>query len=277
MKSLKIDTDDSIVTVYIQHPIQLDPPQDKHIPTAKPLPLTKKEQAKKRRQMRAAAHKEKQDKIRLGLEPPPPPKVKKSNMMRVLGEEAVKDPTAVEARVNREIAERLNQHLQTNEERKLTKEQRLQKLEVNRQKDISLGVHCLVFRIESVNAKHKFKINKNAEQLGLTGICLFNPKFNLVIVEGGSWSITKYKKLMMNRIDWKENVEPADGDMTNAPAPEDMAHNKCTLVWEGELPQPRFKKFTCDRCPTDALAKEKLERSKMETMWTLAKTSMQKE
>ena len=149
--NLRVATDNSIVTVYIQHPIPIDPPQDKHIPTAKPLPLTKKEQAKKRRQMRAAAHKEKQDKIRLGLEPPPPPKVKKSNMMRVLGEEAVKDPTAVEARVNREIAERLHQHLQTNEERKLTKEQRLQKLEINQQKDVSLGVHCLVFRVEQTD------------------------------------------------------------------------------------------------------------------------------
>lgn len=263
--------------MYIQHPIQLDPPQDKHIPAAKPLPLTKKEQAKVRRQRRAADLKEKQDKVRLGLEPPPPPKVKKSNMMRVLGEEAVKDPTAVEARVNREIAERLDKHLQVNEERKLTKEQRIQKLEVNQQKDVDLGVHVLVFRVESVNAKHKFKINKNAEQLALTGICLFNPKFNLVIVEGGSWAITKYKKLMLNRIDWKENVDPADGEETNAPAPEEMAHNKCTLVWEGETRQRRFKKFTCDRCPTDAMAKEKLERAQMETMWTLAKTSVQKD
>ena len=33
--------------------------------------------------------------------------VKLKNMMRVLGEDAVKDPTAVEAKVNREIAERL--------------------------------------------------------------------------------------------------------------------------------------------------------------------------
>lgn len=274
---MRVDTDDSIVTVYIQHPIQLDPPQDKHIPAAKPLPLTKKEQAKVRRQRRAADLKEKQDKVRLGLEPPPPPKVKKSNMMRVLGEEAVKDPTAVEARVNREIAERLDKHLQINEERKLTKEQRIQKLEVNQEKDVALGVHVLVFRVESVNAKHKFKINKNAEQLALTGICLFNPKFNLVIVEGGSWAITKYKKLMLNRIDWKENVDPADGEETNAPAPEEMAHNKCTLVWEGETRQRRFKKFTCDRCPTDAMAKEKLERAQMETMWTLAKTSVQKD
>ena len=44
--------------------------------------------------------------------------------MRVLGEEAVKDPTAVEARVNRDIAERHAKHVEANEERKLTKEQK---------------------------------------------------------------------------------------------------------------------------------------------------------
>ena len=45
-------------------------------------------------------------------------------MMRVLGEQAVKDPTAVEARVNREIAQRANDHEQANADRALTAEQR---------------------------------------------------------------------------------------------------------------------------------------------------------
>ena len=80
--------------------------------------LTSTEQAKLRRQRRMADLKEEQAKIRLGLVPAPPPKVKKGNLMRVLGEEAVKDPTAVEARVNREIADRHAKHLQANEERK---------------------------------------------------------------------------------------------------------------------------------------------------------------
>ncbi|KAI5797691.1 pre-mRNA processing factor 3-domain-containing protein [Geopyxis carbonaria] len=273
-----IESPDSLITAYIQHPIQLEPPQDKHIPPSKPMPLTKKEQQKVRRQRRAMELKEKQAKVRLGLEPPPPPKVKKSNMMRVLGEEAVKDPTAVEARVNREIRERLEKHLATNEARKLSKEQRLDKTVSNQEKDLAMGVRCLVFRIENLsNGRHRFKINKTAEQLSLTGICIFNPRFNLVIVEGGQHSITKYRKLMINRINWTENVEPLPGtvdipdDHAGGDAETDMANNKCTLVWEGELKQRGFKKFSAERCPTEGMAKSWLERGKMEYMWTLAK------
>lgn len=144
---LCITTDGSIITLYIQHPIQLEPPQEKHIPLPKPLPLTAKEQAKKRRQKRMEDLKEKQAKQRLGLEPAPPPKMTRANMMRVMGEEAVKNPTAVEARVDREIAERYSKHMQANEERKLTKEQKEEKLQLNREKDLQKGIYCLVFRL----------------------------------------------------------------------------------------------------------------------------------
>ena len=52
---------------------------------ALPIFLTKRERKKLRRQNRREAWKDKQEKIRLGLEPPPEPKVKLSNLMRVLG------------------------------------------------------------------------------------------------------------------------------------------------------------------------------------------------
>lgn len=279
-ETLLINTTDSIITSYIQHPVLLAPPQDHLAPAPKPMPLTKREQKKIRRQRRAEALKEKQAKVRLGLEPPPPPKIKKSNLMRVLGDEAVKDPTAVEARVNKEIQDRYETHLKMNEERKLTKEQRHEKLHVNQEKDQSMGIHCLVLRIETLaNGRHRYKININAEQLALTGICILNPKFNLVIVEGGSYSITKYRKLMMNRVDWKESLAPKEGseEVQEEVGEVDMAKNMCTLVWEGELKQKGFKKFTTERCPTDALAKERLERAKMEFMWTQAKNVVSKE
>jgi len=252
----------------------------------KPFPLTKKEQKKVRRQRRAEALKEKQAKVRLGLEPPPPPKIKKSNLMRVLGEEAVKDPTAVEARVNREIKERHEGHLRANEERKLTKEQRHEKLAANQEKDLARGIHVLVFRIETLaNGRHRYKININAEQLALTGICILNPKFNLVIVEGGIHAITKFRKLMVNRIDWKESITAKEGSKgveSDAGAGEegqavDMTKNMCTLVWEGEVRQKGFKRFTTERVPSDALARERLERARMEYMWTQAKNVVAKE
>ncbi|KAM6519792.1 U4/U5/U6 small nuclear ribonucleoprotein prp3 [Fusarium falciforme] len=83
---LKLNTPDSIITEYIQHPVALEPPQDRHVPAAKPMFLTSREQAKLRRQRRMAELKEMQAKIRLGLVPAPPPKVKKGNLMRVLGD-----------------------------------------------------------------------------------------------------------------------------------------------------------------------------------------------
>ncbi|KAI9683376.1 MAG: hypothetical protein M1829_005448 [Trizodia sp. TS-e1964] len=282
--NLKIDTSDSIITIYIQHPILIQPPQDKNMPAAKPLPLTSKEQAKLRRQRRGAELKEQQAKIRLGLEPPPPPKVKKGNLMRVLGEEAVKDPTAVEARVNREIAERHQKHVETNQERKLTKEQKHEKLAANQEQDASKGIFCSVYKIDNLsNGRQRFKISKNAEQNALTGICILHPKFNLVIVEGGQHSINFYKKLMLNRIDWTENspsrvregtqealaswlqAEDEKGEL------KDLNLNKCILVWEGELKTRAFRKWGSRVCETDSAAREALTRAKMESFWATAK------
>ncbi|KAL1978216.1 hypothetical protein VTN31DRAFT_1075 [Thermomyces dupontii] len=285
-KNLKIDTPDSIITIYIQHPILIDPPQEKLMPAQKPMYLTPKEQAKLRRQRRMAELKEHQAKIRLGLEPPPPPKVKKSNLMRVLGEEAVKDPTAVEARVNREIAERRAKHEAANEERKLTKEQRREKLAANQEKDAERGIWMCAYRIDNLsNGRHRFKINKNAEQMALTGICILHPKLNLVVVEGGLHSITQYKKLMLNRIDWTENAPPIPTDSNRGSAREwlnpedehgelkDLGFNTCQLVFEGQEKARAFRKWHGSRvCETDADAKEQLAKAKVENLWNLAKT-----
>lgn len=286
--NLKIDTPDSIITRYVQHPVLLDPPQERNMAPQKPMYLTPKEQAKIRRQRRMADLKEQQAKIRLGLEPAPPPKVKKSNLMRVLGEQAVKDPTAVEARVTREIAERKEKHEVMNEERKLTKEQRREKLAAQQEQDAALGIFVSVYRIESLaSGRNRFKVSKNAEQNALTGICVMHPKFNLVVVEGGKHSITNYRKLMLNRIDWTENPGP-DTSATSKSEDQplwlstedekgelrDFSHNSCTLLWEGQAKARAFKRWLGARvCESDSAAKDALARAKMENFWTLAKSA----
>lgn len=284
--NLKIDTPDSIITEYIQHPVLLEPPQEKNTPAPKPMFLTSKEQAKLRRQRRMAELKEQQAKVRLGLEPAPPPKVKKGNLMRVRGDEAVKDPTAVEARVNREIAARHQTHVEMNENRKLTKEQRGEKLIQNQEKDAAKGIHLLVFKIDNLaNGSHRFKIAKNAEQMALTGICVMHPRLNLVIVEGGEHSIRQYRKLMLQRIDWTENspTRIKEGTKTEALSGwlkaedekgelKDMTLNKCVLVFEGEEKARAFRKWGSKACETDSAAKEALQRAKMENFWALAKS-----
>ena len=285
--NIKLDGDDSIITVYVQHPVLIDPPQDKNMPALKPMYLTSKEQAKLRRQRRNALHKEEQAKIRLGLVEPPPPKVKKSNLMRVLGEQAVKDPTAVEARVNREIAERKNAHEAANEDRKLTKEQKHEKLAENQDKDASKGLHCCVFKIADLSfRKHRYLVDVNAKQHALTGVTIIHPRMNLVIVEGGEWAMNKYKQLMLHRIRWDENgtlTSVNEGKSNQLDAKwlnnedengqlKDLSFNKCTLVWEGEERQRAFKRWGSKVCETDGEAKEALQRNKMENMWTLAKS-----
>lgn len=290
--SLKIDTADSIITPYVQHPVLLEPPQEKLKPELKPMYLTQKEQAKLRRQRRMADLKEQQAKIRLGLEPAPPPKVKKSNLMRVLGEQAVKDPTAVEAQVNREIAERRDQHETANEERKLTKEQRQEKLARQQEQDAEKGLFMTVYRIDSLaNGRHRFKISKNAEQNALTGVCVMHPKFNLVIVEGGAHSLNNYRKLMINRIDWTENVGQGAVREGNREAQmswlaaedekgelKDLSSNTCTLLWEGQVKGRAFRKWLGARvCESDSQAKDVLARAKLENFWVLAKSAKQNE
>ncbi|KAI9756427.1 MAG: hypothetical protein M4579_003849 [Chaenotheca gracillima] len=286
--NLKIDVPDSIVTIYIQHPILIEPPQDKNMPPPKPMYLTSKEQAKIRRQRRNEELKEQQAKIRLGLEPAPPPKVKKSNLMRVLGEEAVKDPTAVEARVNREIADRAEKHVDMNESRKLNKDQRHEKLATNQEKDASKGIHAAAYRIDNLsNGRHRFKIAKNAEQHALTGICILHPKLNLVVVEGGEHSVRAYKKLMQNRIDWTENSPSIvrEGNQESlarwlqaeddSGALKDLQLNQCTLLWEGEVKNRGFRKWGSRVCETDAAAKDALSRAKYDNFWALAKSAKQ--
>ncbi|KAG9946448.1 U4/U6 small nuclear ribonucleoprotein Prp3, partial [Aureobasidium melanogenum] len=276
-----------VITRYVQHPVLLCAPQDANVPAPKAMYLTKQEQKKVRRQRRMADHKEEQAKIRLGLKAPPPPKVKKSNLMRVLGNEAVKDPTAVEARVNREIAQRAEDHETANSERQLTKEQRLEKLAAQQEADAALGMKLLVFKIDNLSyGKHRFQINKNAEQQALTGITIFHPKMNLVIVEGGSHSINAYKKLMLNRVKWTENAMPQSVREGNTEANaawlnafdedgklKDNTFNRCQLVFEGEEKQRSFKRWMPYKaCETDGEAKDVLSRYKMENMWTLAQS-----
>lgn len=302
----KISSEDSIITVLIQHPVMLAPPQDKFIPEPKPLMLTTKEQKKLRRQRRMAEMKEEQAKIRLGLVEPPPPKVKKSNMMRVLGEQAVKDPTAVEARVNREIAQRAHDHEQANADRALTHEERLAKLARQQAGDEAKGIKIVVFRVDDLSSgKHRYQVDVNAKQSSLTGIVILNPDMNLIVVEGGAHSIKAYKKLMLNRVKWTENTPPVDNsgggttfvgttDGSNANATlgtrgsgskaaewchpldsrgelKDLSQNRCVLVWEGEAGQRAFKRWGSRACETDGEAKDVLGRTKMENMWTLAR------
>ncbi|EER34445.1 conserved hypothetical protein [Candida tropicalis MYA-3404] len=256
-----LDNDDQPVTFYIQHPA-LDTSNAENDNEMKPMYLTKKERKRIRRNDRQIRHQEKQDRIKLGLDPPPPPKVKLSNLMNVLTNEAIKDPTAVENRVKQEMQERINKHMAENESRKLTKEERHEKLLTKQEKDLNKGVFTTVYKINKLtNPKHLFKLDISAKEENLYGICLKNPRFNIVIVEGGEKSINQYKKLMMNRIKWTQS--PSQGST------EDLSQNKCELIWEGAIQELNFQKWSIMHSRNDEEALNVLKKFHLEKYWRL--------
>lgn len=131
---------------------------------------------------------------------------------------------------------------------------------------------------------HRFKVRKNAEQWNLTGVCIFNPNFSMVYVEGAIKFIRNYKRLMLNRIAWTEaararggedveleNGDDEDGKKVEKPSTSAVATtedgveavvslegNRCDLVWEGLLRDRVFNNFKPKSCPTDSAVREVL-------------------
>ncbi|KAJ1674459.1 U4/U5/U6 small nuclear ribonucleoprotein prp3, partial [Spiromyces aspiralis] len=268
------EIDLSTVSHLVHHPIKLIPEwirrelRESEKPIA--LMLTKKERKKLRRQRRMELHKEKQDKIRLGLLPPDPPKVRLANLMRVLGQEAVQDPTKVEKAVREQVAQRHRVHLETNEARKLTKEQLREKLKSKLEQDIeSRGLLGAVFRVgDLTHPQHKYKIETNANQLGLTGIAIIYPmgRFSLVVVEGGEKALRAYKKLMLRRINWTDSNERSGGAVGK-----DRSGNRCNIVWTGELKRRGFEGFKIRKCDKEDDVRWWLRKGNGESFWDIAK------
>ncbi|KAF5373863.1 hypothetical protein D9758_000613 [Tetrapyrgos nigripes] len=295
MENLNINTADSPITIYVQHPIPIPAPGDKNKIALNPLKLTTKEQKKMRKLKRAAELQDKRDRIRMGLLPPDPPKVRLANLMKVLTSDAIQDPTRVEAKVRREVAMRKHNHEKMNTERKLTDDQRREKEENKKLEQEKKGIYGAVFKIKKLSdPAHQFKVRKNAEQSNLTGVCIFNPNFSMVYVEGAAKFIRNYKRLMLVRIAWTEAARPRGAEDVELEDPasdaEDMTgvsssrkttanggeeggsleSNKCWLVWEGLLKDRSFNNFKAKSCPTDRDAREVLG-EKLKGYWDQAK------
>lgn len=67
-------------------------------------------------------------------------------MMRVLTQDAIADPTKVEAKVRREMEAREKGHKKMNAERKLSDEARKVKEEEKKLKDEAKGIHAACFK-----------------------------------------------------------------------------------------------------------------------------------
>jgi len=250
----------------VEHPIQLKPPAESTKSVLLPVFLTKKERKKLRRQNRRENWKEKQEKIRIGLEPPPEPKVKMSNMMRVLGQQAVQDPTKIEAHVREQIAKRQKAHEEANAARKLNADQKKQKKIKKIKEDTSLGVNVAVYRVLNlINPAKKFKVEANAKQLLMTGVVVLYRNVNVIVVEGGPKQQKKFKRLMLQRIKWGEEMASKDGTESG-----DKIENKCFLVWEGQSKSRVFSEIKFKLSPNESFAREVFKNHGVEHYWDLA-------
>ena len=257
-----------VVTNLIEHPTQIDAP----VGTKLDEPvlgtyMTKKERKKLRRMNRREALKDEQEKVRLGLVPAPEPKVKLSNLMRVLGTDAVQDPTKVEKHVRQQMAKRQKAHEQANAARKLTTEQKKDKRIRKLKEDTSEVVHISMYRVVSLrDPSKKFKIEMNSKQLYMTGCTVMHPDINVVVVEGGPKAQRKFNRLMMIRIRWDEDKK---GKKTQE-ALEDGNAKLCELIWEGQSGHHNFGDMTFKQCPTDEEACEFFRKHGVEHYWDLA-------
>jgi len=261
------------ITPYVEHPIPIKITTEKEVAEAAMMHLTPKERKKLRRLKRQERTQEIRDKIKMGILQPPPPKVKMSNLMRVLGDEAIADPSTVERRVRQQVEQRRKEHEQRNEARKLPAEERKAK---KRQKWMAEGeptTQVLAFKVKDLaNKRHLFKIDMNAQQFHLTGCCIACPGVaNIVIVEGGPRAIKRYKKLMMRRIKWtedqKDDDDDDDDDDDEVTAPKLMDH--CVLVWEGVVKNRNFKNWKVTHARSEQEARKTLADRGGEHYWEM--------
>ncbi|KAF6262765.1 pre-mRNA processing factor 3-domain-containing protein [Scenedesmus sp. NREL 46B-D3] len=271
------------VTMYVEHPVPMEPPAAGQPPPPQPLKLTKKELKKMRTQRRQAREKEKQELIRQGLLEPPKPKVKISNLMRVLGEEATLDPTAIEQEVRRQMGERQAAHDDRNLARMLTPAERRDK-KLRKLFDSSPGgaltTRTAVYRVEDLShGQHRFKVDMNARENHMSGIMLLCPgTFNLVVVEGCPKSLKRYHKLMLRRIDWNATPLPQPGDEEEDAADaleveactEIKPPNSCHLVWEGEVGSASFNDFSKEEVASPEAARKLLDEQGVAHYWDAA-------
>jgi hypothetical protein len=273
-------------------------PLPSHMLTVK---LTKEERKKMRRRLRLAATKEKQERVRLGLEEPAAPRLTLKNYMSVLGDAALKNPTQVEGMVRKQIAQRLIDHETRNQAEKLTPAMRKEKRERKLVSAEARGLVAAVFVVEDLaDNRLQYLVRSNALSWHLTGTALCSPSLNCVIVEGGKQAVEKYIKLMTRRIRWRlvlpRNEEERNGacdtDTKGKGNENDAAldakgemeekeddaeqqerndlqeiENSCHLVWRGDILERNFPSFWIELVSNDITARKFAERHHCEHYW----------
>ena len=279
----------------VQHPIPIITPAQKAAQEAlknKPptLHLTKAEQKRHRKLRRAERLREQQDLQAAGLIPPPEPRLTLSNYMKVLGDQAVLDPSKMEARVMEQIQARKLKHEQMNADRKLTKEEKAAKHARKLQEDTSQSVCVALFWVRDMgHPYHRAKVDLNAQQNSITGGVLECETGEvLVVAEGGEKAIKRYTRLMTVRMKWKgedfyeeeeeeeeeeemmEEDNGEDGTTTKVPRKKFNPNNECELIWTGMAVKRAFHSFMFQTAANSTTARKILEAKGVAHYWDLA-------
>ena len=158
------------------------------------------------------------------------------------------------------LKRRKSDHETANQERKLTPAQKKEKIARKLKEDTTSGINVAVYRVKDLrNRAKKCKLEKNAQQLFMTGTVLLYQDVNIVVVEGGPKQQKKYKQLMLRRIKWNED-KYTDKDGTEL-------ENKAELVWEGMTKQRNFGDMKSKLCPTEGFAREHFKKAGCEHYW----------
>lgn len=250
------------ITNLIHVPVVLKPVSEDRAPPPMPIMLTVKERKRIKKIKKEEKKAEIQDKIRLGLMAPPEPKMRLSNMMRVLGTDAIMEPSAMEAKVRKQMADRQTAHEAHNAAMKLTPEQKKAKKHKKLTEDTSREVHVAVFRAGDLqDVGRRFKVDIHAQQYQMTGTAVLYGNCNVVVIEGGPKGIKKYIRLMMHRIQWvpegmnegdveEQEEEDEDGNLIR------KVYKKCALVWQGTVAKRTFKQFRFEICRSEKTARQ---------------------
>eukprot|EP00922_Rhytidocystis_sp_ex-Travisia-forbesii_P008704 GHVS01012741.1.p1 GENE.GHVS01012741.1~~GHVS01012741.1.p1 ORF type:complete len:650 (+),score=141.83 GHVS01012741.1:137-1951(+) len=279
--------DTAKITRYVEHPIPIVPFPSDDMASAPKMYLTKVERKKLRRRRRQEKEREKQDQVRMGLIPAAPPKVKLSNLMRVLGDSAVADPSRVEREVRLQMEQRIKAHETRNQMRKLEPQVKRVKKAAKWKQDASGDFQVVVFSVKTLaNKRHLYKIDVNASQMHLTGCCVICPNVdcNIVVVEGSGRAVKRFKRLMLHRIRWEDKDEEEAEEEEEEEPEEPQSHNLmesdeldvklptpqsqfCNLVWEGTLRRRNFSTWKIHPCKAEPEARLLLKANKAEHYW----------
>ncbi|VEL30923.1 unnamed protein product, partial [Protopolystoma xenopodis] len=127
------------------------------------------------------------------------------------------------------------------------------------------------FRVKDLsNPAHRFKVEKNVNQLLMTGIVTLHRDCNAIVVEGGAKQHRKFKRLMLHRIKWNESRRGAVISKSDSVGALGDGSSLCRLVWEGTVKQRAFGKIQFKTCPTELYAREQFKKRDVEHYWDLA-------